>query len=218
MKSLLLYNYFRSSTSYRARIALHWKGLEFDYKPINLLKSEQRSEEYLNLNPLGGVPTLVHGDRVIPESFAIIEYLDEVFPQNKLLPEAPYLRARIRQFCEIINSSMHPMGNLKVLKHLESQHGYDQTQKDHWVGIWARQGLQALETIAKEFAGKYSFGNEITMADAFLIPQLLTCQRFNVDLTPYPTLLKINENCLELEAFKKAHPFVQIDTPEELRK
>ncbi|AHI04716.1 maleylacetoacetate isomerase / glutathione S-transferase [Bdellovibrio bacteriovorus W] len=218
MKSLLLYNYFRSSTSYRARIALHWKGLEFEYKPINLLKSEQRSEEYLNLNPLGGVPTLVHEGRVIPESFAIIEYLDEVFPQNKLLPQDPYLRARVRQFCEVINSSMHPMGNLKVLKHLETAHGYDQAQKDQWVGIWAQQGLKALEIIAQEFAGQYSFGNEVTMADAFLIPQLLTCQRFNIDLTPYPTLLKINDNCLALDAFKKAHPFIQIDTPEDLRK
>lgn len=218
MKSLLLYNYFRSSTSYRARIALHWKELEFEYKPVNLLKSEQRSEEYLKMNPLGGVPTLVHEGRVIPESFAIIEYLDEVFPQNKLLPVDAYLRARVRQFCEVINSSMHPMGNLKVLKHLESLHGYDQAKKEQWVGIWAKQGLEALEKIAKEFSGEYSFGDEVTMADTFLIPQLMTCQRFNIDLQPYPVLLKINENCLALEAFKKAHPFIQIDTPEELRK
>ncbi|MEN0059659.1 MAG: glutathione S-transferase N-terminal domain-containing protein [Bdellovibrio sp.] len=121
MSSLILYNYFRSSTSFRARLALHWKGLHFEYKAISLIKGEQHSPEYRKLNPLGGIPTLSHDGKLIPESFAIMEYLDEVYPQKPLLPQDPYLRARVRQVCEVINSFMHPMGNLKTLQYLEKK-------------------------------------------------------------------------------------------------
>lgn len=217
MSSMVLYNYFRSSTSFRVRIALHLKNLTFEYIPINLLKGEQHSTEYRQINPLKGVPTLAHNGKIIPESFAIIEYLDETFPQFSLLPKDPYLRARIRQFCEIINAFMHPMGNLKTLQYLEKNFNHTSEQKEAWVQHWAAQGLEALETTAAEFSGIYSFGNEVTMADLFLIPQLLTCERFKVDLTPYRTLHMINHNCMKLEAFQKAHPYKQIDTPEEFK-
>lgn len=217
MDSLVLYNYFRSSTSYRVRIALHLKGLNYEYRPVALLKGEQRSAEYLQLNPLGGVPTLIHRGQVIPESLAIMEYLDEEFSQAPLMPETPYLRARVRQACEIINAFMHPMGNLKTLGYLEKKHGFDLAQKEEWMGVWLPQGLEALEILLREFSGDYSFGNEITLADLCLIPQLFTCARFKIDISKYPTLVKINNNCLKLEAFQKAHPFVQIDTPEEFR-
>ncbi|UXR65475.1 maleylacetoacetate isomerase [Bdellovibrio bacteriovorus] len=218
MASMVLYNYFRSSTSYRVRLALHYKELQFEYKPINLLKGEQLSADYKKINPLGGVPTLVHNGKIIPESFAIMEYLDEVFPEKPLFPNDAYTKARIRQVCEVINSFMHPMANLKTLKYMEAKHGYDQNQKDEWAQHWVKQGLEVLETTLKEFSGTYSFGNEITMADLFLIPQLLTSQRYKVDISQYPTLVKINENCLKLESFQKAHPFAQIDTPEEFKK
>lgn len=217
MAGLVLYNYFRSSTSYRVRLALHLKDLDFEYKPINLLKNEQRSPEYLKLNPLGGVPTLVHNGKVIPESFAIIEYLNEVFPQNPLLPNDAYLRARIRQVCEIINSFMHPIGNLKTLKYLETKHGYTQEQKEEWMNHWLPQGLETLEGILQEFSGQYAFGNEITMADIFVIPQMLSSNRFKVETSKYKTLTKIYENCKKHPAFQKADPFKQIDTPEEFR-
>ncbi|WII72110.1 maleylacetoacetate isomerase [Bdellovibrio sp. 22V] len=217
MSSIVLYNYFRSSTSYRVRLAMHVKGLAFEYKPINLLKSEQRSPEYLKINPLGGVPTLIHNGKAIPESFAIMEYLDEVAPEPALLPKDAYLKARIRQVCEVINSFMHPMCNLKTLKYLETKHGYTQEQKEEWAQHWLPQGLETLETTLQEFSGKYSFGDTITMADLFLIPQMVTCQRFKVDTSKYPTLTKIFENCQKLESFQKAHPFKQIDTPEEFK-
>lgn len=217
MSPISLYNYFRSSTSYRVRIALHYKNIDFEYLPINLLKGEQHSSDYKKINPLGGVPTLVHNGNVIPESLAIIEYLDEVFPQPALLPNDAYKRARIRQFCEIINSFMHPMGNLKTLQYLEKTHGFDQQEKDRWVQHWATQGLAALEHSLKEFSGVYCFGDEISMADLFLVPQVLTCKRFKVDLTDFPLIMKINENCLKLDSFKKANPFIQIDTPDDLR-
>lgn len=217
MAGLVLYNYFRSSTSYRVRLALHLKGLDFEYKAVNILKGEQRDSAYLKLNPLGGVPTLVHNGKVIPESFAIIEYLEEVFPENPLLPKDPYKRARIRQVCEVINSFMHPMGNLKTLKYLEVKHGYTQDMKEEWMAHWLPQGLETLETILQEFAGKYSFGDEITMADVFLVPQMLTSNRFKVDTDKYKTLTKIRENCKKLSAFDKADPFKQTDTPDDLR-
>ncbi|XGC81128.1 maleylacetoacetate isomerase [Bdellovibrio bacteriovorus] len=218
MASLILYNYFRSSTSYRVRLAMHVKGLDFEYKAINLLKAEQRSAEYLKINPLGGVPTLLHEGKYIPESMAIIEYIEEVFPEPALLPKDAYTRARIRQVCEVINSFMHPMGNLKTLQYMEKTHGYTQDKKEEWAQHWLSQGLETLEETIKDFAGTYSFGEKITMADLFIVPQLLTCQRFNVDISKYPTLLKVNENCLKLEAFQKADPFVQVDTPDNLRK
>lgn len=217
MASLTLYNYFRSSTSYRIRIVLALKKLEYEYKPINLLKGEQRSSDYLKVNPLGGVPALVHNGKTISESMAIAEYLDEVFPENPLLPKDPYAKSLVRQVCEIINSFMHPLGNAKVLNYLGSHHAYSQDEKNEWVQLWAKQGLSALENILSKYSEKYCFGNSLTFADTFLVPQLLTCERFKVDLSPYPTLLRINENCLRLEAFKKANPFIQMDTPEDLR-
>ncbi len=167
MAGMILYNYFRSSTSYRVRLAMHMKGLDFEYKPIALLKNEQHSEDYRKLNPLGGVPTLVHNGKVIPESFAIMEYLDEVFPEPALFPKDAYLRARNRQVCEVINSFMHPLGNLKVTQYLEKKMGYDQAKKEEWFQHWATEGLETLEKTLKEFAGTYSFGDQVTMADLF---------------------------------------------------
>lgn len=218
MSSIVLYNYFRSSTSYRVRIALHLKKLSYEYRPINLLKGEQHSEEYRKLNPVGGVPTLVHDGKVIPDSVAIIEYLEQIHPTPSLLPGDAYSAARARQVCQIINSSMHPMGNLRLMQYLDKNFGLNsQEQKEEWIQYWLQQGLSALETTAKEFAGKYFFGDVVTMADLFLVPQLFSCQRFNVDLKPYPLLTEISDNCLKLEAFQKAHPGRQIDTPDDLK-
>jgi maleylacetoacetate isomerase/maleylpyruvate isomerase len=217
MSQLALYNYFRSSTSYRARIALHFKKLSFEYHPISLLKNENRSPEYLKINPMGGVPTLVHNNHIIPDSNAIIEYLEEVFPEHPLLPPDAYHRARIREVCQIINSSIHPMGNLKVNKHLETKYGFTQEQKEEWFQHWASGGFAALEIILKNFHGKFCFGDHITMADVYVVPQIQTALRFHVDMSKYPLLKQIFDHCHNEEAFKKAHPFRQVDTPDDLR-
>lgn len=219
MSQIQLYNYFRSSTSYRVRIALHHKSLNFIYKPVHLLNNggEHHSDEYRKLNPQEEVPTLVHDGKSIAQSFAIIEYLDEVFPQNRLLPDDKIQRAQIRQFCENINSFIHPLSNLKVLQYLEKNHGYDQKQKEGWVQHWSHMGLKATEEILKATASTFSFGKNITMADLFLVPQVFSARRFNVDLTDYPTICRIDEECGLLDAFKKAHPFRQIDTPADLK-
>jgi len=215
MTELTLYNYFRSSTSYRVRIALHYKNLDFAYKPVHLINEggEQHKSEYKNINPMAEVPTLIHEGLTLSQSMAIIEYLDEVFPHPALFPREAQKRARIRQFCENINSFMHPVSNLKILQFLESKHAYNQSQKEEWVALWSKKGFEACENLLKRTHGKYCFGDEVTAADLFLIPQVFSAQRFKVDLTPYPLVMKINENCLALDFFKKAHPFRQVDTP-----
>lgn len=217
MSSFVLYNYFRSSTSFRARVALNIKGIDFDYKAINLLKDEQHSADYKKLNPMAGIPTLVHDGKVIPDSAAILWYLEDIRPEPALQPKDAYLKARMRQICEIVNSSMHPYGNLKITKALIKDYGFSEEQKNEWFNRWIGQGLAALEKVLPEISGTYCVGDQVTMADIYLYPQIITCQRFNVDLTPYPTIMKIFANCDKNPHFVKAHFSRQIDTPEELR-
>lgn len=217
MAKLILFNYFRSSTSYRVRIALHLKGLDFEYRPIHLLKAEHRSPEYLRINPQGEVPALQDGDLVISQSLPILEYLDEKYPELPLYPKDLGRRALVRQFCENINAYMHPVCNLKILQYLETEHGYDLSMKEKWIAHWQGPGFQALEKLAEQHAGKYCFGDQITAADLCLIPMMFSARRFHVDLTPYPTLVRIDEACKSVEAFIKSHPLRQPDTPEELR-
>lgn len=219
MASLELYNYFRSSTSYRVRIALHFKNLSFEYHPVHLLNKggEQHADNYKRWNPMAEVPTLIHEGKSIAQSVAIIEYLEEVFPKPALLPSSPLLRAQVRQFCENINSFLHPLSNLKVLQYLEKSHQYDQTKKDQWVNHWAQKGLTALENTLKQTAGTFCFGDQVTAADVFLVPQIFSAERFHVPLENFPICKKINAHCLTLEPFKKAHPYRQVDTPVEVR-
>lgn len=215
-KDLVLYNYFRSSTSYRVRIVLHHKNIPFTYSPIHLLKNggEQHSPEYLQLNPLAEVPTLTHGKKVISQSFAIMDYLEDLFPNNPMYPQDPFLKAKIKQFCENINSYLHTLGNLKVQQYLEKTHGYSTADKEHWIQHWTNPGLKSLEFLLQEFSGAYCFGEQLTMADAFLAPQVFSCLRFKVDLSPFPLIQKMHENLSLHPAIKAAHPFRQIDTPE----
>ena len=217
MSKLILFNYFRSSTSYRVRIALHLKGLEFDYRAIHLLKAEHRSPEYLKINPQGEVPALQDGELVISQSLPILEYLDEKYPQNRIYPTDLGQRALVRQFCENINAYMHPVCNLKILQFLETEHGYDLAKKEQWIAHWQGPGFQALEELAQKHAGQYCFGDQITAADLCLIPMMFSARRFHVDLSAYKTLLRIDEACRTIDAFAKAHPLTQPDTPEELR-
>lgn len=219
MADFILHNYFRSSTSYRVRIALNWKDLNYDYQAVHLLADggQQHRPEYLKLNPQGEVPTLIHKGRAIAQSFAIIEYLDEIHPSPPLFPKDAFGRAKVRQMCENINCFIHTLGNLKVQQFLEKRYGLDASKKEEWVGHWTHQGLTATEKLLSEFSGKYSFGDEVSAMDCFLVPQVFSAERFKVDLSKYENLRRINENCLQLEAFKKAHPSRQPDTPEEMR-
>lgn len=220
MSNLILHNYFRSSTSYRVRIALELKGLKYEYRPVHLVANggEQNLPAYRQLNPIGGVPTLIHNGKAISQSLAIIEYLDEIFKlPMPLFSDDAFETAKIRQVCETINAEIHPLQNLKVTQFLETQMNISPEQKNKWLNKWISDGLKAFEESILPFAGKYCFGDRVTAADLFLIPQLFSSLRFGVDVSGYKTLVQINENCLLLEAFKNAHPHRQPDTPADLK-
>ncbi|OFZ31811.1 MAG: maleylacetoacetate isomerase [Bdellovibrionales bacterium RIFCSPHIGHO2_01_FULL_40_29] len=220
MKDLILYSYFRSSTSFRVRIALALKDLDYEYRPVHLLNNggEQNQSPYRQINPIGGVPTLIHNGKTLSQSLVIMEYLDDAFPETyQLFPKSIFQRAKVKQFCENINADMHALGNLKVLQYLESKHGYTQSDKEAWVQHWFHQGFKALETMLAETATDYCFGEVITAADALLIPMMVTAERFKLDLTSYPLAMKIFKNCMQNSAFITAHPIRQPDTPNDLK-
>lgn len=212
----ILYSYFRSSASHRVRIALHYKGIPFEYRAVHLLNNggEQNSEHYRKLNPIGQVPTLIHKSHALSQSVAIIDYLEQVAPRPALYPTDAYERARVLQVCENVNSSIQPLHNLLVTQELERRFQATQKQRDEWNGFWINRGLEALEHILARTAGLYSFGNEITAADCFVVPQLMSAQRFGVDYTQYETLARVYDACMKVDAFKKAAPQAQPDAPQ----
>lgn len=220
MSQLVLYNYYRSSTSYRVRIALELKQLSYDYRPVHLLNNggEQNQVPYRALNPMGGVPTLVHGDKSISQSLAILQYLDDAFLQStRLFPTDPFSKAKVLQFCEIINADMHAFGNLKVLQYLENKHAYQQSDKESWVQHWFTQGFQALEKILETSAQDFCFGTNVTAADLLLVPFVTTADRFKMDLNSFPSVTRIFKSCSQRTEFIKSHPLRQVDTPAEMR-
>ncbi len=220
MSQLALYNYFRSSTSYRVRIALHYKNLDFEYKPIHLLNQggEQNLPEYRKLNPSGGVPSLVHNGKTISQTMAIFLYLDEAFPDSpNLFPKNAYGKAKVAQICEMVNSDIHPLTNLKMTQYLDNKLKLSDQQKKEWTEKWVPDGLAAIEKVLAQTAGNYCYGDSLTAADMFLIPQIFTAVRAELDLKSYPTITRINEKCLALQVFRHSHPNSQIDTPEEFK-
>lgn len=215
---LKLYNYFRSSTSYRVRIALHLKKLPFEYIPVHLLRhgGEQHSESFRQHNPQELVPTLQDGDVFISQSLAIMEYLEERYPFPALLPSDSILRAHTRQLMLMVACEMHPLCNLRVLQYVSTT--LDQTDKARltWIHHWTQLGLQALEEIliAAPWRGSFCIGDQPTLADCCLIPQLANARRFNLDLNPFPTLLAIEKTCDQLAEFRLARPDCQVDAEE----
>ncbi len=210
---MVLYSYFRSSASYRVRCALHLKAIEFEYVPIHLVKEggEQFKPEYKMLNSMSQVPTIVDGDFVLAESMAIIQYIDSKWKEPPLFPKSPKQWAPILQVCEVINSGMQPYQNAIVMSRLEKQYGFDEGKRTEWVRFFMSRGLESLEKILSKTSGKYCFGNEVTAADCFLVPQIFSADRFKVDVGPYKTLQKVYENCEKLSAFQNAHPSKQVD-------
>lgn len=208
---LKLYSYFRSSASYRARIALHLKDLPFEYLPIHLVKGEQKSAKFIEINPMKHVPALVDGDFLVAETVAIFQYLDDMFPQKPLFPKTPREKALVMQICEIVNSGIQPLQNLKVTKMLEAQYGFSKEQGDGFVRHWISEGFAGLEALLERTAGTYAFGGSVTAADAFIVPQCFAARRFNIDLEKFPCIARVNANAVQLEAFKKAHPEKQPD-------
>ena len=209
-----LHNYFRSSASYRVRIALNLKGLAYDYQSVHLSRGggEQFSTLFRELNALTLVPVLEDGEHRITQSLAIIEYLDELHPRPPLLPSNPAERARVRALALSVACEIHPLNNLRVLNYLNQELGVGSEAKMRWYQHWVAVGLGALEAeIARGPRGRFCHGDTPGLADCYLVPQLFNARRFDCDLSPYPKLLAIEEHCMALASFRDAAPDSQPD-------
>lgn len=203
-----LYNYFRSSASFRVRIALELKGLPYDYLPVHLVKGEHKTADYTTVSPSALVPTLeTDGGERLGQSMAIIEYLDEIHPQPPLLPADPLKRARVRALSQLVACEIHPLNNLRVLKYLVRELRVGEEAKNTWYRHWAREGLQALEReLAQQPPGRYCWGDVPTLADCCLVPQIFNARRVDTDLSDLPRTLRAFDACMALPAFQRAQP------------
>jgi maleylacetoacetate isomerase len=208
-----LYGFSRSSAAYRVRIALGLKGLSYDYVSIHLAKGEQYNPEYGSVNPQNLVPVLEDEGNLLYQSLAIIQYLEETHPEPRLIPVAPLERNRVRSLALIIACEIHPLNNTRVLNYLTGNLGLTEDQKREWYHHWVKTGFTALEKrlAAEPWTGRFCHGDTPGFADISLVPQVANANRFKVDLTAFPTIVRINAECLKLEAFKKAAPENQPD-------
>lgn len=210
---MILYGYYRSSSSYRSRIAFNLKGVDVQAEAVNLREGDQKAEAFRALNPQGMVPALDTGEGVLTQSLAIIEWLDETHPAPPLLPPDPIQRAHVRAFAQTIACEIHPLHNLRVLKFIKKEYGADQDGLDAWCRHWIAEGLGACEATAaaQSHGGAFTFGDAPGLADICLVPQMFAAERFGTDLTPYPRLNAIRAACEALPAFAEAHPARQPD-------
>jgi maleylacetoacetate isomerase len=212
--ALTLHSYWRATAPYRVRIGLNLKGLPFDYRDVNLVAGDQHSEAYKALNPQELTPAVVTDDgHVLTQSLAILEWLEEVHPVPPLLPADPFERAAVRAMAAIVACDIHPLNNLRVLRYLVRQLHIDDEQKNAWYRHWCEQGLASIETTLASDGrtGKFCYRDTPTLADCCLIPQIANAQRMNCDLSGMPTIMRINEACLALDAFADAAPARQPD-------
>jgi maleylacetoacetate isomerase len=211
---MLLYDYFRSSAAYRLRIALNLKGLKPERRSVHLRKGEQRSDDYRAVNAQGLVPTLVLDDGTpLTQSLAIIEYLDEKYPEPALLPRDAKDRAWARAIALEIACDIHPLNNTRVLAYLARQLAIEEPRRDEWYRHWVSEGFAALERQLAErgTSGPYALGAQVTIADVFIVPQVANANRLKVPMAPYPRISAIDASCLQLQAFADARPEVQPD-------
>jgi maleylpyruvate isomerase len=208
-----LYTLFRSSAAYRVRIALNVKGVAFESIPTALIKDEHRRPEYLALNPQGLIPALDIGGKVLSQSLAIIEYLDETYPSPPLLPEDPIARAHVRSMALAVACDIHPLNNLRVLNYLKNELKQDEATVEKWYRHWIAEGFRGLEILAREHsaAQRHMFEDSLSLADICLVPQMYNARRFKTDLTPFPTLVAIATHLESLPAFSAARPEIQPD-------
>ena len=206
MSRIVLHDYFRSSASYRVRIALNLKGLSYERHEVSLLDGDQKSEAYRALNPQGFVPMLEWDGQRLTQSLAIFDFLDSHVKEPPLVPGDPDGRAHVLALALTIACDIHPLNNLRVLRYLKTELGQDQDAVDAWYRHWVAEGLDALEGLARPTAGSFLFGDTVGMADICLVPQLFNARRFDVPLERYPTLLRAEASAIALPAFADAHP------------
>ena len=204
MTSLVLHDYFRSSASFRVRIALNLKGLDYERVEVSLIAGDQKSDAYLAQNAQGFVPMLVADGATIIQSLAIIDWLDRAYAEPRLIPDEPMPRAVALAQAHVVACDIHPLNNLRVLKYLKRDLGLNEQTKDHWYRHWILEGFDALEAMAGE--GRYLGGDAPGIADCCLVPQMYNARRFDVQLEAFPRLVAIDAACMELEPVQKAHP------------
>jgi maleylacetoacetate isomerase len=203
-----LYNYFRSSASYRVRIALALKGLDYDYLPVHLARNEHHQEGFTNLSAARLVPLLKDGDSLLSQSLAIIEYLEETHPKPPLLPKGAVARARVRALTLDVACEIHPLNNLRVLRYLVHDLKVSEDDKNRWYRHWVESGLEVVERqlSGHPATGRFSHGDTPTLADCALVPQIANAQRFDCRLDHVPTVMRIYGECMKLDAFSKTQP------------
>ncbi len=208
-----LYTFFRATAPYRMRIALNLKGIAYEPEYVSLPGMEHHQPDYARVNPQRLLPALIDGETVLIQSLATMEYLEETHPEPALLPQAPAARAYVRAIAQMVACEMHPLNNLRVLKYLEGALGHDQEARQAWYAHWIAEGFTAIEALLVErgLAGRFCHGDQVTMADVCLIPQVFNGQRFDCPLEAYPTIMAIFENCQALKPFADAHPESQAD-------
>jgi maleylacetoacetate isomerase len=211
-----LYGYFRSSAAFRVRIALNLKKLDYDTASIHLRRGDQRQAGFRSVNPQGLVPALETDGHTLIQSMSIIEYLDETHPEPPLLPADPAGRARVRALAAIVACDIHPINNLRVLRYLHGPLGHDEAALKAWYNHWIDTGFQAFEQLlaSDPQTGKFCHGDRPSLADIALAPQVINAARYQLDLSPYPTIARIHEDCMKLDAFAAAHPDNQADREE----
>ena len=208
-----LYNFFRSGTSHRLRIALNLKGLQYEYVPVDLRTGQHLQPEFKALNPQGLVPALMHEGKVLIQSPAIIEWLEERYPAPALLPSDPDERARVRALAAIVGCDIHPINNRRILEYLRHQFHCEAEAIDAWCVTWISDGFDALEALLAVDTGRGAFccGNSPTLADVYLVPQIESARRFKMDLARWPNIRTVDAACSELDAFRRAAPARQPD-------
>lgn len=208
-----LYNFFRSGTSHRTRIAMQLKGVSAEYIAVDLRVEEHLKEAFKSLNPQGLVPALEVDDKVLIQSPAIIEWLEEAYPTPALLPKDAKDRAHVRAMAAMVGCDIHPINNRRILEYLRHNFGANEAVINAWCGTWISEGFNALEALLAADTKRqgFCFGNAPTIADVYLIPQIESARRFKVDLSQWPLIAEVEKNCLQLEAFNKAAPMLQPD-------
>ncbi len=208
-----LYNFWRSGTSHRTRIALNLKGLSTEYVAVHLGKEEHLKDAFKAVNPQQLVPALETGSEVLIQSPAILEWLEERYPTPPLLPQDASGRARVRALAAIVGCDIHPINNRRILEYLRKTFGANEDAINAWCGTWISAGFDAYEALlaADTQRGRFSFGDAPTLADCYLIPQVESARRFKVDLTKWPLIMGVEKACMALEAFQKAAPSQQPD-------
>jgi maleylacetoacetate isomerase len=201
-----LYNYFRSSASYRVRIGLALKGLAYDYRPVHLVKGEQLSESYAAVSAARLVPLLKDGDHVLTQSLAILEYLDETHPEPPLLPQAPAERAHVRALALDIACEIHPLNNLRVLRYLVGPMNLSEDDKNRWYRHWVETGLEVVERQLAAQPATFCHGETPTLADCCLVPQIFNARRFDCRTEHVPHVMRVFDNCMKLDAFELTRP------------